>query len=140
MPFFKIDGIDTHYEIMGEGPPLLMYSPGGFDARIEQWTDLGVYKRIRLLDHLPKKYKCILFDRRENGQSGGRGEKITWEHFGRQGSGLLDQLGIEKAHIMGGCMGCAPVSAFGVALPPRTLSRPHDWPVGRRRKIQDQQP
>lgn len=130
MPFFKIDGIDTHYEIMGDGPPLLMYSPGGFDARIEQWTDLGVYKRIRLLDHLPKKYKCILFDRRENGQSGGRVEKITWEHFVRQGSGLLDQLGIEKAHIMGGCMGCAPVAAFGVALPHRTLSMTHYWPVG----------
>ena len=130
MPIAKIDGIDTHYEIMGDGPPILMYSPGGFDARIEQWTDLGVYKRIRLLDHLPEKYKCILFDRRENGQSGGRVEKITWEHFVRQGSGLLDQLGIEKAHIMGGCMGCAPVAAFGVALPHRTLSITHYWPVG----------
>ena len=130
MPIAKIDGIDTHYEIMGDGPPILMYSPGGFDARIEQWTDLGIYKRIRLLDHLPKKYKCILFDRRENGQSGGRVEKITWEHFVRQGSGLLDQLGIEKAHVMGGCMGCAPVAAFGVALPHRTLSITHYWPVG----------
>ena len=130
MPIAKIDGIDTHYEIMGDGPPILMYSPGGFDARIEQWTDLGIYKRIRLLDHLPKKYKCILFDRRENGQSGGRVEKITWEHFVRQGSGLLDQLGIEKAHVMGGCMGCAPVTAFGVALPHRTLSITHYWPVG----------
>ena len=130
MPIAKIDGIDTHYEIMGDGPPILMYSPGGFDARIEQWTDLGIYKRIRLLDHLPKKYKCILFDRRENGQSGGRVEKITWEHFVRQGSGLLDQLGIEKVHVMGGCMGCAPVAAFGVALPHRTLSLTHYWPVG----------
>ena len=130
MPIAKIDGIDTHYEIMGDGPPILMYSPGGFDARIEQWRDLGIYKRIRLLDHLPKKYKCILFDRRENGQSGGRVEKITWKHFVRQGSGLLDQLGIEKAHVMGGCMGCAPVAAFGVALPHRTLSITHYWPVG----------
>ena len=130
MPIAKIDGIDTHYEIMGDGPPILMYSPGGFDARIEQWTDLGVYKRIRLLDHLPKKYKCILFDRRENGQSGGRVEKITWEHFVRQGSGLLDHLGVEKAHVMGGCMGCAPVAALGVAHPNRTLSITHYWPVG----------
>ncbi len=71
MPFADIDGISTRYEVMGDGPPLLMYSPGGFDARIEKWTDLGVYKRIRLLDHLPKHFRCILFDRRENGQSGG---------------------------------------------------------------------
>ena len=130
MPITEIDGIETRYEVRGDGPALLMYSPGGFDARIGQWTDLGVYKRIKLLDHLPKKYKCILFDRRENGQSGGRVERITWNHFVRQGTGLLDTLGVEKAHIMGGCMGCCPVSAFGVAHPERTLSMVHYWPVG----------
>lgn len=130
MPFAEIDGIETHYEVRGDGPALLMYSPGGFDARIEQWTDLGVYKRIRLLDHLPKKYTCILFDRRENGRSGGRVERITRTHYVRQGAGLLDVLGIEKAHIMGGCMGCCPVAAFGVALPERTLSMVYYWPVG----------
>jgi pimeloyl-ACP methyl ester carboxylesterase len=115
---------------MGDGPPLLMYSPGGFDARVEQWSNLGVYKRIRLLDHLPEHFTCILFDRRENGQSGGRVERITWDHYVRQGAGLLDHLGHEKAHIMGGCMGCCPVAAFGVALPHRTLSMVHYWPVG----------
>jgi len=115
---------------MGDGPALLMYSPGGFDARVEQWADLGVYKRIKLLDHLPKKYKCILFDRRENGQSGGRVERITWDHFVRQGAELLDCLAIDRAHIMGGCMGCCPVAAFGVAHPERTLSMVYYWPVG----------
>ncbi len=130
MPFAQADGIETRYEVVGEGPPLLMYAPGGFDARIEKWIDLGVYKRIKLLDHLPKKYRCILFDRRENGQSGGRVEKITWEHFVRQGAGLLDALGVDKAHVMGGCMGCCPVAAFSVAHPERTLSMVHYWPVG----------
>ena len=130
MPFVEIDGIDTRYEVRGDGPVLLMYSPGGFDARIEQWSDLGVYKRIKLLDHLPEKYTCILFDRRENGQSGGRVEQITWDHFVRQGAGLLDAVGVDKAHIMGGCMGCCPVAAFGVAHPDRTLSMVHYWPVG----------
>jgi pimeloyl-ACP methyl ester carboxylesterase len=130
MPFADADGIQTRYDVIGEGPPLLMYAPGGFDARIEQWSDLGVYKRIKLLDHLPKKYTCIVFDRRENGQSGGRVERITWDHYVRQGAELLDALGIEKAHIMGGCMGCCPVAAFGVALPERTLSMVLFWPVG----------
>ncbi len=48
----------------------------------------------------------------------------------RQGAGLLDALGIDKAHIMGGCMGCCPVAAFGVAHPERTLSMVLYWPVG----------
>lgn len=130
MPFAEADGIRTRYDILGDGPPLLMYSPGGFDARIEQWSGLGVYKRVKLLDHLPKKYKCIVFDRRENGQSGGRVERITWNDYVRQAAGLLDALGIEKAHIMGGCMGCSPVAAFGVAHPERTLSMVIFWPVG----------
>ena len=52
MPFVETDGLKTRYEILGDGPPLLMFSPGGFDARIEKWSDLGVYKRIKLLDHL----------------------------------------------------------------------------------------
>ena len=130
MPIVETDGIETHYEVRGEGPPLLMYAPGGFDARIEQWTGLRVYKRIRLLDHLPGKFRCILFDRRENGRSGGRVERITWRHYVRQGAGLLDALGIGKAHIMGGCMGCCPVTAFGVAHPERTLSMVLYWPVG----------
>jgi pimeloyl-ACP methyl ester carboxylesterase len=130
MSLIEVDGIRTRYEAMGDGPAILMYSPGGFDARAEQWTDLGVYKRIKLLDHLPKKYKCILFDRRENGQSGGRVERITWAHYVRQAVELLDILAIDRAHIMGGCMGCCPVSAFGVAHPDRTLSMVHYWPVG----------
>ena len=30
-----IDGTTTRYEVMGSGPPLLMYAPGGFDATVD---------------------------------------------------------------------------------------------------------
>lgn len=130
MPMVDIDGIATRYEVEGDGPPLLMFSPGGFDATLEKWSTLGVYARIKLLDHLPAKYKCITFDRRETGQSGGRVERVTWGHFVAQGKGLLDHLGIDRAHLMGGCMGCCPVAAFAVAAPERVLSMIHYWPVG----------
>jgi pimeloyl-ACP methyl ester carboxylesterase len=125
-----IDGIVTRYEVTGAGPPLLMYAPGGFNAVIETWTTQGVYAKIKLLDHLPKHYTCITFDRRECGQSGGRVERVTFAHYVAQGKGLLDHLGIERAHIMGGCMGCCPVAAFGVAHPQATLSMILFWPVG----------
>jgi len=130
MPASVIDGIETNYELRGDGPPILMYAPGGFDAQISKWSDLGVYARIRLLEHLPAEFTCILFDRRENGRSGGRVERITWDHYVTQGAGLLDHLGIDKAHLMGGCMGCAPVAAFAVRHPERVLSMVHYWPVG----------
>src|ERR1700726_2040629 len=125
-----IDGITTRYEVVGSGPPLLMYAPGGFNATIETWRTQGIYAKLKLLDHLPKKYTCIVFDRRECGQSGGRVERVTWAHYVAQGKGLLDHLGIARAHIMGGCMGCCPVAAFGVAHPDITLSMILFWPVG----------
>ena len=73
-----VEGIKTNYEVVGNGPPILKYSPGGFDATLDKWSTLGVYARIKLLDHLPRNYSCILFDRRETGQSGGRVERISW--------------------------------------------------------------
>src|SRR4030088_1665420 len=125
-----IDGIPTRYEVVGSGPPLLMYAPGGFAATIETWSTQGVYAKIKLLEPLPKKYTCVLFDRRECGQSGGRVERVTWAHYVTQGKGLLDHLGVARAHIMGGCMGCCSVTAFAVAYPQATLSMVLYWPVG----------
>lgn len=125
-----IDGIATRYQVVGSGPPLLMYAPGGFNATIEAWSALGVYAKIKLLDHLPKKYTCILFDRRECGQSGGRVERTTWAHYVAHGKALLDHLNIKRAHIMGGCMSCCPVAAFGVAHPQMVMSMILFWPVG----------
>ena len=125
-----IDGIETHYEVIGDGPPVLMFSPGGFDATLDKWSSLGVYARIKLIDHLSAKYRCIVFDRRETGSSGGRVEKITWDHYVAQGKGLLDHLGIEETHLLGGCMGVCPVTAFAVKYPQVTLSMVLYWPVG----------
>ena len=130
MPSAVIDGIATRYEIAGQGPPLLMYAPGGFNAVVEAWSTLGVYAKIKLLDHLPQRFTCILFDRRECGRSGGRVEPVTWTHYVAQGRGLLQHLGIARAHLVGGCMGCAPVAAFGVAHPDMVASMVLFWPVG----------
>ena len=125
-----IDGILTRYEVRGDGPPLLMCSPGGFDATIEKWSAIGVYAKTKIMDALTARYRCIVFDRRECGQSGGRIERVTWQHYVAQGKGLLDHLGIEQAHVMGGCMGCAPVAGFAAAHPQATLSMTLIWPVG----------
>lgn len=130
MPTATLDGIETRYEILGSGPPLLMHAPGGFDATLEKWSTLGIYAKVRPLEHLASAYSCIVFDRRECGQSGGRVEPIDWSHYVAQGRALLDHLDIEQAYLMGGCMGCAPVVAFAVAHPQRTLGMILWWPVG----------
>jgi pimeloyl-ACP methyl ester carboxylesterase len=125
-----IDGITTRYEVVGSGPPLLMFSPAGFDATLEKWTTQSVYATTKMLEHLSKSYSCIVYDRREAGRSGGRVEHITWANYVAQGKGLLEHLNIKRAHLMGGCMGCCPVLAFAVAHPEMVSSMVLYWPVG----------
>lgn len=125
-----IAGIETRYEVRGRGEPLLMFSPGGFDATLEKWSSLGVYGKTRMLEPLAERFQCILFDRRETGASGGRIERITWQHYVEQGKGLLEHLGHKSAHLMGGCMGCSPVVAFAAAHPEMVRSMVLYWPVG----------
>ena len=120
MPTATVDGIPTRYEVSGDGPPLLMFSPGGFDSTLDNWTQHGLYPRIELMARLRERFTCVAFDRRESGRSGGRLERIRWDHWVAQGAGLLDHLGIERAHLIGACVGCSTAAAFAVAHPART--------------------
>lgn len=122
MPRAVLDGIETRYETAGSGPPLLMFSPGGFDATVEGWASTGIYARLGLLDRLAERFTCITFDRREAGRSGGRVERIGWADYVRQARELLDHLGIERAHLMGGCVGCSTAVALAVAHHDRVAS------------------
>src|SRR5258708_26847813 len=85
-----VDGITTRYEVLCDGPPLLMFAPGGFDGTIEKWCTAGVYARAKLIDHLPKTYSRILFDRRDAGQSGGPAARLGWPPSVAPGQGLPD--------------------------------------------------
>ena len=115
MPTAICDGIETRYEVLGEGPPLLLFSPGGFNATIENWSTFGIYQRLNLLERLSQHFTCIAFDKRESGQSGGRVERIAWRDYAFQALGLLDELGIERARLLGGCIGCSIVLTFADA-------------------------
>ncbi|MGH6655478.1 MAG: alpha/beta fold hydrolase [Actinocrinis sp.] len=131
MPYATIDDIRTRYEVTGStGPALLMYSPGGFDARLENWSSFSVYARLGFMDALPKSYTCVTFDRRESGLSGGRVERIAWADYVTQGVGLLDHLGIDEAFLMGGCVGCSSVLALANAHPDRSLGMVLFSPAG----------
>jgi pimeloyl-ACP methyl ester carboxylesterase len=125
-----VDGITTRYEITGDGPPLLLFSPGGFDSTLDSWRTVGIYRRLNLLEQLGRRHTCISFDRRESGHSGGRLERLSWEHYVAQGAALLDHLDIERAHLMGGCVGCSTVVAFGIAHPERVASMVLFSPAG----------
>jgi pimeloyl-ACP methyl ester carboxylesterase len=130
VPTVDIDGIATRYETVGSGEPLLMFSPGGFDATLDNWTSLGIYRRTGILEALARRYTCVVFDRREAGRSGGRVQRLAWSDYVAQGKGLLDHLGIARAHVMGGCVGCSIAAAFAVAHPAAVRSMVLFSPAG----------
>lgn len=130
MPTALLDGLTTRYEVSGSGPALLMFSPGGFNATLDNWRSHGIYRTTRILDRLAERYTCITFDRRESGESGGRLERVTWRSYAEQGRALLDHLGIERAHLMGGCVGCSVAAVFAVTHPARTASMVLYSPAG----------
>jgi pimeloyl-ACP methyl ester carboxylesterase len=117
IPTVDIDGIATHYEISGSGPPILLMAPGGFDSAIEKWSTTWPWQHFLPLQAFARDYTCIAYDRREAGQSGGRVEHLTWDAYADQAKGLLDHLGLTSAFIMGSCLGCSPVIAFAARDP-----------------------
>lgn len=130
MPFADIDGIRTQYEVAGEGPPLLMLAPAGFDSSISRWRLNGVWKEMQPLDTLQKDYRMIAYDRREAGDSGGRIELLSWDCYARHAIALLDHLKIDRAFIVGGCMGVSVALAIGARYPGRVRALLLHWPVG----------
>ena len=130
MPVVEIDGIPTRYETVGEGPPLLMFSPGGFDSTLENWLTFGRYRELGFVDAFKGSYTCIVFDRRESGQSGGRLERLTWDRYVTQALGLIDHLGYEAVHTMGGCVGCSTAAALAIRHPDRVRSMVLFSPAG----------
>ncbi len=130
MPIVDLDGIRTRYETVGEGPAVLMFSPGGFDSSLDNWTSFGRYKDLGFVGALSQRYTCVVFDRRESGRSGGRLERLSWNGYVDQAVALLDHLGIEHAHAMGGCVGCSTAAALAVAHPDRVRSMVLFSPAG----------
>jgi pimeloyl-ACP methyl ester carboxylesterase len=130
MPVVELDGIRTRYETVGAGPALLMFSPGGFDSSLENWTHFGRYRELGFVEALSARYTCIVFDRRESGLSGGRLERLSWEGYVVQAVALVDHLGIDAAHVMGGCVGCSTAALTAINRPRQIRSMVLFSPAG----------
>ena len=62
MPYVNSQGLRIHYQVEGDGPPLVLQH--GFSDSLESWYDFGY------VDALKPDYTLILVDARGHGQSG----------------------------------------------------------------------
>lgn len=130
MPFVEVEGIRTHYELVGDGPPLLLLAPLGFNPSMEQRRLNRIWRGFQAVDVLARDFRVIVYDRRESGHSGGRVEPLSWALFARHAEGLLDHLEIGQAFLLSACIGSSVALALAARCPERCRALLLHWPTG----------
>lgn len=99
MPFANNSGIRIHYEVEGEGPPLVLQH--GLAGSLEGWRSAGY------VDALKGDYHLILVDARGHGASDKphAPEAYMGTSMARDVVAVLDDLGIDRARFWGYSMG-----------------------------------
>lgn len=130
MPFANIHGIRTHYQVAGDGPPLLLLAPLGDDATIPQRWRERAWRGFKPHEVLARDFQLITYNRRDSGYSGGRIEPLSWMTFASHAEALLDHLGVRQAFLLGSCIGSSVALALGANSPERCRALLLHWPVG----------
>jgi poly(3-hydroxyoctanoate) depolymerase len=105
---FSIRGRRIHAQICGEGEPLLLYSG--------LWGEVGLWER--LLPHLPG-FRTIAFDPPGIGRSQMPPFPLTMWALADFGNAVLDELGLESAHVLGASFGGAVAQQMAFSHPGR---------------------
>lgn len=112
MPIMKVGDINMYYEILGEGEPLLILQGMG----VEITSAYGV------INEFAKNYKVIAVDNRGVGRTDMPDSPYSIEMMAEDTVGLLDEIGIEKAHFLGTSMGSRIAQVIAVKYPKKVKS------------------
>lgn len=97
MKIARIGEVDINYEVFGEGIPVLLIM--GLGGRGDSWTPLSQALASR-------GFMAIQYDNRDVGWSSlFTGREYEVSDMAADAVGLLDHLGVEKAHLVGISMG-----------------------------------
>src|SRR5947207_4553972 len=112
MPFVIANGVRTHFEMAGEGPPLLLIAGNGMDhtAFRDQVPSFAQY------------FRCITYDLRGIGKSDVPNSGYTVPDMARDALALLSALGISGAHVAGYSLGGAIGEQMAIEAPGRVRS------------------
>ncbi|HSS34219.1 MAG TPA: alpha/beta hydrolase [Solirubrobacterales bacterium] len=113
MPKAGVGGIELFYERTGDGEPLLLIQ--GMSGSHAAWGR-------PFLTALEQSFGCIVFDNRGVGGSTRTEEPFTIAELAADTAGLLDTLGIERAHVLGISMGGMIAQQLALSHPERLLS------------------
>lgn len=107
MPVVKVGNINMYYEIHGEGEPLVLIHGAGLET-----STVGP-----LIQMFTSKYKVVSIDNRGVGRTDKPDEPYTIEMMAEDTVGLLNAIGIKKAHFIGSSMGGRIAQVVAVKYP-----------------------
>ncbi len=136
MAIVKVGDINIEYYVEGSGPPLLTIM--GLGGQASSWGE-------PVLEGLQRNFTTIRFSNRGTGATDKPADGYTIPQMAEDAAGLVESIGIEKAHVFGismggmiaqelvlnhpqrvlglvlGCTNCGP--AHSVTVPAETLNR-----------------
>ena len=112
MPRISIGDCQLYYERQGAGFPVIFVS--GLSGYGSFWRDQ--------LPAFARNFDCIAYDHRGVGQSDPKGSITLIEKLAEDTIGLMDALGVEKAHIIGHSAGGAVAQVMAIDHPTRLAS------------------
>ncbi len=135
MPVLTRPDGEIYYETFGEGFAVLLFAPGGLRSRIEMWpAAAGGPPRpwVDWTQALPAAgFTAVAMDQRNAGRS--RTEIRAdhgWHTYAADHLALMDHLGFEKFHVLGGCIGGSFCLKAIQAAPHRVTAAVLQNPIG----------
>ena len=114
MASISVDGIELHHTLEGpEGAPVVAFS-NSLGATLAMWD--------ALLPALAGRYRILRYDTRGHGGSGTRDTRTEIADLSGDLVGLLDALGIARAHCVGLSLGGMTVQDLACRMPERVIS------------------
>ena len=104
------DGVEIRYETAGAGDPALIFIHG--------WSCDRSYWRAQMA-HFAKSHRVVALDLGGHGESGFGREAWTIDSFGGDVAAVIDELGLERAVLIGHSMGGDVALAAARRLPGR---------------------
>ncbi len=129
MPDCKVADGNIHYETAGKGHPLILLHGIGSNSR--SWQ--------RQLAALSGSFKVIAWDAPGYGRSSDPAGKPSMAYYASRLRGLLDELRIDRIHLLGHSMGGSVAQEFYGSYPDRVrrLILADTRPVGSREMLQE---
>ena len=115
MPYLNRAGVKVHFQVRGEGVPLLMCN--GWGPPIEWMTEF-------YMPNFADRFQCATYDLRGMGRTDAPEDDAAYDmrEIAQDGLAVMNELGWKTAHIWGASMGANQASTIAILTPDRVRS------------------